>query len=82
MPVLDGFTATSKIRELENNGTIHGRLPIIALTANVSNANEDKCRTAGMDQFLSKPLKLSRTFPPLLLFESVPISGFQNYSHA
>lgn len=58
--VLDGFTATTKIRELESNGTIYGRLPIIALTANVSGDNEDKCRAAGMDQFLSKPLTLSR----------------------
>lgn len=57
--VLDGFTATSKIRELESKGTIHGRLPIIALTANVSNENEDRCRAAGMDKFLSKPLNLS-----------------------
>ena len=58
MPILDGFAATRKIRELESNGTIHGRLPIIALTANVSRENEDNCRNAGMDSFLAKPLKL------------------------
>ncbi|KAF7793572.1 hypothetical protein EIP86_004686 [Pleurotus ostreatoroseus] len=59
MPVLDGFAATAKIRELENNGTIHGRLPIIALTANVSTESEEKCRTAGMDHFLPKPFKMN-----------------------
>ncbi|EKM61530.1 uncharacterized protein PHACADRAFT_248203 [Phanerochaete carnosa HHB-10118-sp] len=58
MPVLDGFMATQKIRELENNGTIHGRLPIIALTANVSTESEEKCRAAGMDHFLPKPFRM------------------------
>ncbi|KAH8099865.1 histidine kinase [Cristinia sonorae] len=58
MPVLDGFAATAKIRELESNGTIHGRLPIIALTANVSPDSEERCRAAGMDHFLPKPLRL------------------------
>ncbi|KAJ3557463.1 hypothetical protein NM688_g1459 [Phlebia brevispora] len=59
MPVLDGFAATVKIRELENNGTIHRRLPIIALTANVSAESEEKCRAAGMDHFLPKPFKMN-----------------------
>jgi CheY-like chemotaxis protein len=61
--VLDGFAATAKIRELENNGTIHGRLPIIALTANVSTESEEKCRAAGMDHFLPKPFKMNGTLP-------------------
>ena len=64
MPILDGFAATRKIRELESNGTIHGRLPIIALTANVSCENEDNCRNAGMDSFLAKPLKLQGMSAP------------------
>ena len=64
MPILDGFAATRKIRELESNGTIHGRLPIIALTANVSRENEDNCRNAGMDSFLAKPLKLQGMSAP------------------
>ncbi|KIP04325.1 hypothetical protein PHLGIDRAFT_25656 [Phlebiopsis gigantea 11061_1 CR5-6] len=59
MPVLDGFAATSKIRELEKNGTINGRRPIVALTANVSNESEESCRAAGMDHFLPKPFKLN-----------------------
>ena len=61
--MLDGFAATRKIRELENNGTIHGRLPIIALTANVSTESEEKCRAAGMDLFLPKPFKMNGAFP-------------------
>ena len=57
--MLDGFAATVKIRELESNGTIHGRLPIIALTANVGTDSEEKCRAAGMNYFLPKPFKLT-----------------------
>ncbi|KAH9946934.1 histidine kinase [Amylocystis lapponica] len=58
MPVLDGFAATRLIRELERNGTLPGRLPIMALTANVTPQSEEQCRQAGMDHFLPKPLKL------------------------
>ena len=60
--VLDGFAATAKIRELENNGTINGRLHIIALTANVSIESEEKCKAAGMDHFLPKPFKMAGAF--------------------
>ncbi|KAI0706091.1 hypothetical protein BC835DRAFT_1403562 [Cytidiella melzeri] len=59
MPVLDGFAATIRIRELESCGTIKGRMPIIALTANVSTESEEKCRAAGMDYFLPKPFKMA-----------------------
>ncbi|KAI0095070.1 hypothetical protein BDY19DRAFT_902099 [Irpex rosettiformis] len=62
MPVLDGFAATTRIRELENNGTIHGRIAIIALAANVDVDSEEKCRVAGMDPFLPNPFKLSGTY--------------------
>jgi len=58
MPILDGFAATRRIRDLERAGTLYGHLPIIALTANVSTESEDQCRIAGMDHFLPKPLKL------------------------
>lgn len=59
LPVLDGFQATKRLRELEQNGGLPGRLPIIALTANVTQESEDECRAAGMDHFLPKPLKMN-----------------------
>lgn len=60
MPVMDGFTATRKIREWEENRGITkaDRLPVIALTANVSTAAEIECLEAGADKFLPKPLTM------------------------
>lgn len=57
--VLDGFAATRQIREMEAKGQLSGRLPIIALTANVTQDSEAECRLAGMDHFLPKPLKIA-----------------------
>jgi PAS domain S-box-containing protein len=55
MPVMDGFTATGKIRERERlQGT--ARVPIIALTANVLSEDRNRCLEAGMDAHLGKPL--------------------------
>ncbi|MGS0681781.1 ATP-binding protein [Shewanella sp. 125m-7] len=56
MPVMDGFTATEKIREWES---LHSqpRLPIIALTASVLDQDIQKCYQSGMDDYLAKPFK-------------------------
>ncbi len=57
MPVMDGFEATGTIRRLPGD---QGRyLPIVALTANAMQGDEQACRTAGMDGFLAKPYTLS-----------------------
>ncbi|EIW63719.1 uncharacterized protein TRAVEDRAFT_54910 [Trametes versicolor FP-101664 SS1] len=61
MPVLDGFQATKRIRELEDSGELPDHLPIIALTANVTQESEGDCKAAGMDHFLPKPLKMAGT---------------------
>jgi PAS domain S-box-containing protein len=54
MPVMDGYEATARLRA---GGW---RLPIIALTANVSDEQRRKCLAAGMDDFLSKPMESSQ----------------------
>jgi signal transduction histidine kinase len=54
MPVMDGFQATAAIRDLPEGKDI----PIIALTAHALSDDRDRCRTAGMDDFISKPLDI------------------------
>jgi signal transduction histidine kinase/DNA-binding response OmpR family regulator len=54
MPVMDGYRATALIRQKEQeNGS--PRLPIIALTANAMLEDRQRCISAGMDDYLSKP---------------------------
>ncbi|HEY3656732.1 MAG TPA: PAS domain-containing protein [Steroidobacteraceae bacterium] len=60
MPVMDGFTATRRIREAELRSGSARRLPIIALTANVMSEDREHCIAAGMDAHLGKPLEPSQ----------------------
>tara|TARA_R110002072_G_scaffold64203_5_gene159750 strand:+ start:90003 stop:92243 length:2241 start_codon:yes stop_codon:yes gene_type:complete len=53
MPVMDGITATKEIRQLDNGKSVC----ICAMTANVLKEDKDACFNAGMDHFLSKPLR-------------------------
>ena len=53
MPRLDGFDATRAVRATEPSGT---RVPIIAMTASALEGEEQRCRDAGMDGFLTKPV--------------------------
>jgi PAS domain S-box-containing protein len=57
MPVMDGLTATTLIRQREIG---KGRTPIIALTANAMSGEYDRCMSVGMDGFLTKPLNIER----------------------
>jgi two-component system, sensor histidine kinase and response regulator len=56
MPVMDGMTATGKIRASETSGHI----PIIALTANAMTGDRELCEAAGMDGYLTKPIEVER----------------------
>ncbi|MCA9728255.1 MAG: response regulator, partial [Candidatus Eisenbacteria bacterium] len=51
MPIMDGYQATSAIRQH------HPSLPIIAMTANTRDGDRDRCLTAGMSDYISKPVR-------------------------
>jgi two-component system, sensor histidine kinase and response regulator len=58
MPVMDGFQATAAIRQLPLGRGKH--LPIVAVTANALQGDEQNCLDAGMNDFLPKPFKLAQ----------------------
>lgn len=59
MPRMDGITATRKIREYEVMAGLP-RVPIVAMTANAQPEDKIHCLDAGMDEYLSKPVKRQR----------------------
>ncbi|MDD3876225.1 MAG: ATP-binding protein [Bacteroidales bacterium] len=56
MSVMDGFTASRIIREIEEKSDI--RTPIVALTAHALKGDKEKCIAAGMDDYMSKPFEI------------------------
>jgi signal transduction histidine kinase/CheY-like chemotaxis protein len=58
MPVMDGLTATERIRRWESEMG-QPRLPIVALTAGAFEEDRQRCLAVGMDDFLAKPIKIS-----------------------
>ena len=59
MPEMDGFELTRRVREKERQ-TGGRRLPIVAITANAFEGETERFRAAGMDDYLCKPVQLSR----------------------
>lgn len=56
MPEMDGIEATQHIRR-GNNGVPHPQIPIIAMTAHAMQSDRDRCLEAGMNDYISKPVK-------------------------
>jgi CheY-like chemotaxis protein len=63
MPVMSGLVAAEKIRALESSTNSH--VPIIAITANAMIGDKEKCLSAGIDDYISKP------FQPAALIEKI-----------
>ena len=55
MPRMDGFEATRRIREMN---AAFSAVPVVAMTANVQKSAMEQCQSAGMNDYLSKPIKL------------------------
>jgi CheY-like chemotaxis protein len=63
MPLMNGLVAAEKIRALEL--TTNSHIPIIAITANAMIGDKEKCLSAGIDDYISKP------FQPAALIEKI-----------
>jgi two-component system sensor histidine kinase/response regulator len=81
MPELDGYEATRAIRALEQGGR---RIPIVALTAHAMKGSDDVCKSAGMDEHLTKPIERERLEACLDRFlcpESIAGSALGSHRH-
>jgi signal transduction histidine kinase/CheY-like chemotaxis protein len=84
MPVMDGYEFTRNVRRREA-ATRSPRTPIIALTANVFVEDVERCKAAGMDDFIAKPVDLERLTSRILAWsgrsaapDSVPVAAPPN----
>jgi PAS domain S-box-containing protein len=76
MPTLNGYEATAVIRNPSSDARDHG-IPVIALTANAFKEDRDSCLAAGMDDYLAKPIDVTKVLAVLekwLPFSSTPLS--------
>lgn len=64
MPVMDGFEATKLIREAEDRDQV-AAIPIIAMTAHALVGDQERCLAAGMDGYVSKPIRQKDLFDAL-----------------
>ncbi|MCK9502863.1 MAG: EAL domain-containing protein [Porticoccaceae bacterium] len=62
MPVMDGYVATEKIRKLQNSSKM---LPVIAMTANNTPEERQRCLSSGMNDFIAKPLSVDALYKML-----------------
>ena len=80
MPVLDGYSATRRWREIESGQAPVRHLPIVAMTANAMAGDRQRCLDAGMDDYLAKPV--TRDLLDACLKRWLRSSGVRSTAHA
>ncbi len=70
MPEMNGFEATEYIRH-----TMKSHIPIIALTADVTTADLDKCKSVGMNDYIAKPVDEKVLYSKIVGYVSKPLCG-------
>ena len=77
MPIMDGYSATSIIREYQK----YDNMPIVAMTANVTESDIDKSKSYGMQAHLSKPIDVKTFYKTLLQFIKPKVSASKCSHH-
>jgi len=77
MPIMDGYSATSIIREYQK----YDNVPIIAMTANVTESDIEKSKSFGMQAHLSKPIDVKTFYKTLLQFIKPKVSASTSNHH-
>jgi two-component system CheB/CheR fusion protein len=73
MPEMNGFEATAYIRN-----TLHSKIPIIALTADVTTVDLEKCNALGMNDYIAKPVDEKMLFNKIVSLVKKPVSRANN----
>jgi len=73
MPEMNGFEATAYIRN-----TLHSKIPIIALTADVTTVDLEKCKALGMNDYIAKPVDEKLLFNKIVGLVKKPVKAVKN----
>jgi len=79
MPEMDGFEATAELRKREKQTGLH--IPIVALTAHAMKGDRERCLNAGMDGYLSKPIRAQELYELLDNYIALRAAGSQTPEH-